>query len=111
MATKPETKLVQKIMLALKRECSGLYFNVNGNPFQRKGISDILGVSEGYFIAIEVKLEGKEDTLTQHQKRFIRDVKKAGGIAFMTTNAEDAVRRVKSGKRKRVQRSNKTSTL
>lgn len=99
MATKPETKLVQEIMLALKRECSGLYFNVNGNPFQRKGISDILGVSEGYFIAIEVKIKGKESTLTEHQKRFIRDVEKAGGIAFMTTSAEDAVRRVKNEKK------------
>lgn len=48
------------------------------------GISDIIGVYRGRFVAIEVKRPGKKPTLEQEQ--FMQQVRNSGGIAFVCTD-------------------------
>lgn len=50
-----------------------------GNEFMEAGISDILGVVDGRFIAIEVKLG--DNWFSPLQVEFLKDIDKAGGVA------------------------------
>lgn len=51
------------------------------------GVSDILGVMNGRFIAIEVK--SAKGRLSESQKDFIHEVKQHGGIAFVARSIQD----------------------
>ena len=96
MARGPESQLQAKIQKALRREFpNSLFFKTYGSPFQRKGLPDIIGCVNGFFIGIEVKVPGRENTLTELQKDTLDEIQKAGGIAFMTTSVEHAVRSLK----------------
>jgi len=54
-----------------------------------KGISDIVGVHNGRFFAIEIKTaKGK---VSEHQERFLQRVRDAGGIAIVARCCEDVV--------------------
>lgn len=90
----PESKLVGKIKMRLEADVGGLWFKVHGGPYQKAGISDLLGCVAGRFVAIEVKLPGKENTVTKLQQHFLTTVVDNGGLAFMTTSPEDAVNSV-----------------
>ena len=54
-----------------------------------KGISDIIGIYKGKFLAIEIKRAG--GLLTQDQHDFLRAVKSHGGIAFMAQSVDDVI--------------------
>lgn len=75
-----------------KQNSTGVYdptkkvFRKNRNPFVINGVSDILGLIGGRFLAIEVKsATGK---LTEDQRAFIRKVLDEGGIAFVSRSVE-----------------------
>jgi len=57
-----------------------------------KGISDILGIipPHGRFLAIEVKKPGRKPTA--HQRAFLAEVKRMGGIALVAHSLEDVER-------------------
>lgn len=61
--------------------------------FNSPGTPDIMGIQKGtgVFVAIEVKLPGKEKTLTPAQESFLEMVKNNNGIAFMTTSVEQTI--------------------
>lgn len=88
MGTKPETKIVKSIMKMLKNSFPGFYFKTHGGLYQRIGLPDIMGVHRGRFIGIEVKCPGKEDTLSQLQKKTLTLIALSGGVAFMTTSVK-----------------------
>lgn len=54
------------------------------------GVSDILGVMNGKFIAIEVK--SAKGRLSESQKQFLHDIQEEGGIAFVARSIEDVKR-------------------
>ncbi len=55
-----------------------------------RGISDIIGIYQGRFLAIEVKTpKGK---LTDSQRAFIQRVNREGGIAFVARSVEDVIK-------------------
>ena len=54
------------------------------------GVSDILGVVNGKFVAIEVK--SAKGRLSESQKDFMHQVKDKGGIAFVARCIEDVKR-------------------
>lgn len=89
MASKPETKVVKKILEMLEDSFPGFYFKTHGGLYQRIGLPDILGVHRGRFIGIEVKCPGKEDTLTKNQEKTLRLIRLYGGVGFMSTSPED----------------------
>lgn len=57
------------------------------NPHTLKGVSDILGIYKGKFLAIEVKTE--KGKATDEQLAFIHEVKRQGGWACIARSIED----------------------
>ena len=78
-----------------KNETTGTYdpvrkvFRKNNNKHKIKGVSDILGIIGGRFLAIEVK--SKTGKLSPDQKIFLRRIQDEGGIAFMARSTEQAL--------------------
>ncbi len=58
-------------------------------PIGLKGKSDILGIYEGKFLAIEVKRPN--GIVSEDQAYFIERINKEGGIAFIATCLEDVI--------------------
>jgi len=87
----PETLLVNKIIKALK-ERGGYWLKVHGSPFQKRGVPDIVGCYEGYFIAFEVKLPGGSYDATELQLKNIRDILNANGMATVVRSVEEALK-------------------
>lgn len=79
---------------AWKNHTTG-YFNVKKSKFTKQksdfainGVSDILGVYNGKFLAIEVKAPTNKKRSID-QDIFIETVRKNGGVAFYATSIED----------------------
>jgi penicillin-binding protein-related factor A (putative recombinase) len=77
-----------------KNNTTGVYdpvrkvFRKSKNKYAINGVSDILGVYQGRFVAIEVKRpQNKERPL--EQKIFIDQINRNGGIAFFATSIEE----------------------
>jgi penicillin-binding protein-related factor A (putative recombinase) len=62
-------------------------FRKNYDPHRIKGVSDILGIWKGQFLAIEVKVAKKYPS--KEQKEFIANVIEHGGVAFVARSVED----------------------
>jgi hypothetical protein len=62
-------------------------------PGPTKGVSDILAIYKGRFIAIEVKRPGQKPT--PQQEAFLEAVNEAGGLAFVATSIEDVEHELK----------------
>lgn len=91
-----ESTVVKHIVeKALDRYFPGFYFKTHGGLYQRVGLPDIIGLHKGRFIGIEVKVPGKEDTLTEKQAQTIKRIQLAGGIAFMATSPEQVIIKLK----------------
>lgn len=61
------------------------------NRYHINGVSDILGVYKGRFLAIEVKRPSNKKR-SPDQDNFIRLIKSQGGLAFYATSVEDVKR-------------------
>lgn len=86
--SKPETGIVDKIMLWLKAG-GGWWFKSHGGPFQVAGLPDIIGCYEGRFVAIEVKIPGKKPS--KLQELVMGAINEAGGSTGAATNVEEAL--------------------
>jgi len=97
---KNEGALVSAMKKALAKELGGRWIKIHGGPYQEKGLSDIIGCLDGRFIAIEVKMPGKEDTVTDMQQRFIDQVLESGGVALVSSNIETTLKFFKRKRRR-----------
>lgn len=74
----------------------GLFTTRNGTPIRTGlcvGSSDLIGwTRDGRFLAIEVKRVGESPTFDQI--KFLNAVREAGGVAFVATSGEDALRQL-----------------
>jgi Holliday junction resolvase len=95
-----EAQLTKKIIDALKEE-GAFAVKIHGGTFQSRGLPDVIGLMKCFFFGLEVKLPGKEDTITKLQIKKLRDIQKAGGIAAMVTSVDQALRVVRNGVKKR----------
>jgi penicillin-binding protein-related factor A (putative recombinase) len=59
--------------------------------FGPAGMSDIIGVYKGKFLAIEVKLPERRKNVTEIQNNFIENIRDHGGLAGMATSVEEAL--------------------
>jgi hypothetical protein len=91
MSRKPESRLVDKIIHHLRKKPKSYWVKLHGGLFQTVGLPDIVGCYKGRFVAIEVKLPGKEHTLTERQKLILQRLAKAGARAGMATNLKEAI--------------------
>lgn len=90
-----ESYLTKKIRLRLGETYGGVWVKIPGGPYLITGFPDLIGVVSGYMIAIEVKLPGKEKTLTERQALVLKTLTEEGKcLAFMTSSAEDALQKV-----------------
>lgn len=64
----------------------GYAVKTHGDPRQRKGLPDIIAVYRGFSLWLEVKLPGKERTLTKNQAYVLKKAHEAGAIAKMVTS-------------------------
>lgn len=90
----PESRIKNEIMSFLKtigvfcwvNDSVGIWdakkktFRKSNSPFKIKGVSDIIGLINGRFLAIEVK--SKAGSLTPEQRIFLAQINNEGGIAF-----------------------------
>lgn len=61
--------------------------------YHRNGVSDILGVlPDGTFIAIEVKTA--KGRVSENQNKFLEDIQKCNGIAFVARSVDDVRERL-----------------
>lgn len=84
-------------MVKLEGRFGGSWNKIHGGAYQSSGMSDIIGCVDGKFVALEVKIPGRESTLTKLQTKFLEDIRKSGGIAAMITSPEQALDIVKEG--------------
>lgn len=85
-----EARLRTKIVKALNLH-SGVWFVTHADGYGERGIPDIIGVCQGSFYGLEVKLPGKEHTLTAVQSRVLMKINNVGGHAMMVTSVSQAL--------------------
>lgn len=68
-------------------------FRRSNNINHLRGVSDILGIVNGRFLAVEVKSE--KGRLTIEQKAFLQNIRAQGGIAFEARSLSDVARHLK----------------
>jgi len=85
-----ESTLTNKIKKALRLK-GGIWFKIHGGAMQTTGIPDIVGCYRGRFVAFEVKVPGKESTLTPRQAWTLNRIRFYGGFSAMVTSYEAAV--------------------
>ena len=86
-----ESVLRLKIKHALEDEFRGFWITIHGGPYQVVGLPDIIGCVGGKFYGLEVKVPGKERTLTARQAFILQQIKLAGGRAKMVTSVDEAL--------------------
>lgn len=86
-----EAALVTKIRKTLDKSRPGFWIKIHGGLFQATGLPDIIGCYKGRFYGLEVKLPGKEDTLTERQQYIINRINQAEGRATMLTSVQEAL--------------------
>lgn len=109
-----ETDLVAKIRKAiLKIYPNAWIFKVHGNPYQLAGVPDLLVCVAGLLIGMEVKdpkpgesLQHARERATPNQRKQIRDINAAGGMAGVVISVEEALDMVETAFRKRSQWTN-----
>lgn len=85
--------LWSKRIFAWKNQSVGVFdpirkiYRKSNNKFHLNGVSDILGVYNGKFLAIEVK--SNSGKLTENQKEFLERIKSYGGIGIVARSIED----------------------
>lgn len=88
MATTPENR----VKAAIKRWLNShnvYWFSAAAGPFSVHGVPDIICCYQGKFVGIEVKAPGKERNLTPNQASHQRQIKEAGGLAFIASSVQD----------------------
>ena len=60
------------------------FFKTHGGPYQKKGVTDLVGCLGGYFFGLEVKRPGEKPT--ELQSKHILDITEAGGVAAVVTS-------------------------
>lgn len=85
-----EAALRKRIVSAL-RAYSGFWVVTHGGQFQQGGLPDIIGCYGGWFVGLEVKLPGKEHTLTARQTHALKSIRDAGGKSKMVTSISEAM--------------------
>ena len=87
--------LERDVVAAIKKYLASLGSNVffwkeHGGPYGTSGVPDIICCYKGRFLGLEAKLP--TGRLTELQKRAIRKINQAGGIACRVESVEDVKR-------------------
>ena len=69
-------------------------FRKHVSPFVKNGAPDFIVVHQGYFIGIEVK--SPVGRMSESQKEFMHDLRKAGGIYILARSIDDVEKEFQS---------------
>lgn len=86
----PEARLSKRIVDKL-RKLGCFAAKIHGGQFQTGGLPDIIGCYQKRFFGIEVKMPGREDTLTPRQAAKLQAIQDAGGRVGVATNTLQAI--------------------
>jgi hypothetical protein len=87
VASTPEGKLKVALRKELTRQGIFHYIAAAG-PYSIHGIPDIVCIWQGRALYVEVKAPGKRGHTTANQKRMLRQIADAGGIACVVDSIE-----------------------
>lgn len=87
--TQPEARLQRKIQDALRAR-EAFVFKIHGGPTMMVGLPDLVICYRGLFIGLEVKMPGSKPTTIQ--KHRLRQIRRAGGLAFVVRSVPSALR-------------------
>lgn len=87
----PNEATLRKAIIRSLRQYSGWWVVTHGGMYQTGGLPDIIGCYAGRFFGLEVKVPGKEHTLTERQAHTLAKIRHAGGKAKMVTSVSDAM--------------------
>ncbi len=90
MSQKPESRLVTNILKKIRGQ-GGWWFKTHGSIFQMAGIPDIIGCHDGRFVALEVKMPGKEMETSPRQEWTMKRIQEAGGVAAVVSSTNGAL--------------------
>lgn len=91
MATaKAESVLRREIARALRARGYVVY-TLHGSALAQPGRPDLVCCIGGRFVGFEIKMSGKESTITPMQRREMTSIRKAGGESYMIVSVEDAL--------------------
>jgi Holliday junction resolvase len=92
MSSKPESRLSSRIIKTLRAEAPEpcWFAKIPGTAFSA-GLPDIIGCVRGRFIAVEVKMPGRENTLTARQAAVLDLLEHAGARVGVVTSVEEAL--------------------
>ena len=96
MKIKPQTEkeITQSIRMLL-RTFGIFHWKVWQGLGSQKGVSDIIGIHDGKFFAIEIKT--KKGRVNIDQKHFIDMVNMNGGIGFIARSVDDVMEKLHLG--------------
>lgn len=63
----------------------------HGDPRQSRGLPDIIACHRSVFLGLEVKLPGKERTVTPLQADTLFKIRGARGVAYMVTTVDQVM--------------------
>jgi len=81
-----ESKLTKRMVARLKQRGAWAR-KIHGNMYTA-GLPDIMAVYKGWGLGLEVKVPGREKTLTEMQAKTLTRIEEAGGYGQMVTTIE-----------------------
>lgn len=85
----PESRLRSAIVKALS-SYAGYWIVTHQSGTQERGLPDIIGVYQGKFFGLEVKMPGKRHTLTPKQEHVLEKIRRNGGRATVVSAVQEA---------------------
>jgi len=94
MSVQKESQLVNKIKKYLNSLDNSYFFKIHGGPMQMVGISDLIGVYNGRFVAFEVKTPENKKGATELQKWFIHKIASCGGYGSVVRSLDEVKEKI-----------------
>lgn len=86
-----ESRLSRKIMDAIRLEPGTFCFKVHGSEHVMAGLPDIIGVVDGWFFGMEVKVPGKRNNTSKVQDYVHAKISRAGGQVAVICSVDEAL--------------------
>jgi hypothetical protein len=95
LASTPEGKLTKRIQDYLNSLDQCLAWKIVAHPKQRIGLPDLMVIYKGKAIGLEVKTPQNKKGATVRQLYTLRQIKEAGGEAYIVRSLESVKKRFK----------------
>lgn len=85
-----ERELTTEIINRIYQESNTSFaVKYHGNPTTKRGMPDLIGAWRGKSFAVEIKLPGKQDTVTLAQKAWLHVFRRGGYVVGIVTSFDE----------------------